>query len=119
MAAPNIFNPSNCTLSRSSLAATTSATAIVSNSAGSNTAVRLTSLYIANVSNSTANFTADIYNGTAVQSNIATGIAVPTGASIVVITKESGIHLVEGESLRLTASANSTLQGTASYEVLS
>lgn len=119
MAAPNIFNPSNCTLARTSLAATTAATAIVTNSAASNTAVRLTSLYVANVGNATASVTADIHNGTTVQSNIAFGISVPANATLVVVTSESKVHLAEGESIRLTASANGTLQGTASYEVLS
>lgn len=119
MAAPNIFNPSNCTLSRSSLTATTAATSIVSNAASSNTAVRVSSLYVANYGNATATLNVDVYNGTAIQSNVVFGVSVPANATIVVITAESKMHLVEGESLRLTASANSTLQGTASYEVLS
>lgn len=119
MAAPNIFNSANCTLARTSLTATTAATAIVTNSAASNTAVRLTSLYVANVGNATASVTADVYNGTAVQSYLAYSINVPANATLVVVTSESKLHLAEGESLRLAASANSTLQGTASYEVLS
>lgn len=119
MSAPNIFNPTTCTLARSSLTATTAATSIVANAAASNTAVRLTSLYVANYGNATATITVDVFNGTSVQSNLTFGIPVPMNSSIVVITKDSGLHLAEGESVRLTASANSTLQGTASYEVLS
>lgn len=119
MAAPNIFNPSNCTLSRSSLTATTSAASIVSNAASSNTAVRVTSLYIANYGTATTAITVDVYNGTAIQSNLAYTVSVPANATLVVITSDSKVHLTEGESIRLTASANNTLQGTASYEVLS
>jgi len=119
MAAPNIFSSANCTLSRTSLTATTAATPIVSNSAGSNTSVRMTSLYVANYGAIPAAITVDVYNGTAVQSNLAYSVVIAANATLVVITSDSKVNLLEGESLRLTASANNTLQGTASYEVLS
>lgn len=119
MAAPNLFNPTNCTLANNSLTATTSPTSLVANAAASNTAVRVCSVLVANTSNATASVTADLYNGTAVLANIASGIVVPPNATLVIITKDSLLHLTEGQSLRLTASANGTLQGTAAYEVLS
>lgn len=119
MAAPNVFNSANCTLTNSFLAATTSPTSLVSNAAASNTVVRVISVYISNNANATSTLIADVYNGTAVQANVAYGVSVPVGSSLVLLAKDSPLHLIEGQSLRLTASANATLQGTASYEVIS
>lgn len=119
MAAPNIFNPSNCTLNRTSLTATTAATAILTNNANSGTAVRLTGLYICNYGNATANCTLDIHNGTSIQSNLIYALPIPVNGTIEVISSAARVHLTEGESIRISANANSTIQATLSYEVLS
>jgi hypothetical protein len=119
MAAPNIFNPSNCTLARTSLTATTAAANLVTNAANSSTAVRLTSLYLCNYGTATANCTLDVHNGTSVLSNITYGLPIPVNATIEVISSASRLHLTEGESIRISANANSTIQATVSYEVLS
>ena len=119
MAAPNIFNPSNCTLSRTSLTATTVAANLVTNAANSGTAVRLTGLYICNYGSATANCTLDIHNGTAIQSNLIYALPIPVSGTIEVISSAARVHLTEGESIRISASANSTIQATVSYEVLS
>lgn len=119
MAAPNIFNPSNCTLSRISITASTVAANLVTNAANSNTAVRLTGLYICNYGTMVANCTLDIHNGTAVMSNLIYAMSIPISGTIEVISAAARVHLIEGESIRISANANNTIQATASYEVLS
>lgn len=119
MAAPNIFNPTTCTLSNAFLALTTSAAAIVSNASSSGTVVRIVSLMVSNVTSSLVTVTADVYSGGTVQANLACGLSVPVGATIVLLSKDSPLHLTEGQSLRLTASANNSLQAVANHEVIS
>lgn len=117
MAAPNIVNVSTITGKTAVQAITTSATAIVSNSAASNKVFKVNSLYISNVDGtSAADLTVDLYRSS-VAYRIASTISVPADSTLDVITKP--IYLEEGDSLRLTASANSDLEGVCSYEEIS
>jgi hypothetical protein len=119
MAAPNIVNVVNISGSTAVQQVTTSATAIVSNTAASNTVVKVNNLVVANVNGTAAaTITATVYRGS-VDYRLAYLISVPAGSSLVVIDKATGIYLQEGDSLRLTASANSYLEAVCSYETLS
>jgi hypothetical protein len=119
MAAPNIVNVTNINGSTAVLAVTTSATAIVSNAAASGTVVKVNNLVVANVNGSAAaTITATIYRSS-VDYRLAYLISVPAGSSLVVLDKATGIYLQEGDSLRLTASANSYLEAVCSYETIS
>lgn len=116
MAAPNIVNVATITGKTSVLAVTASPTAIVSNSAGSNTVVKINALYVANVDGAT-NFTlnVDLFRSS-VAYRIAHVLVVPAGATIDVLTK--AIYLEEGDSLRLTGSTTLKLEGVCSYEII-
>lgn len=117
MAAPNIVNVATITGKTAVQAITTSATAIVTNTAGSNKVFKLNALYVSNVDGiNLASVNVDIFRSSTAY-RIANTITVPADATIDVITK--AIYLEEGDSLRLTASAASRLEAICSYEEIS
>lgn len=117
MTAPNIVNVSTITGKTAVQAVTTSATAIVTNSAGSNKVFKVNALYVANVDGAAlADVTVDLFRGSTAY-RIASTISVPNDASLDVLTK--AVYLEEGDSLRLTASANGDIEAVCSYEEIS
>lgn len=117
MAAPNIVNVSAIYGKTGVLVVTTSATAIITNSAASGKVLKVDSLMVANIdgtNNATVNV--DIYRSSTAY-RIAQVMTVPAGATLDMLSKY--IYLEEGDSLRLTASANSRLEAVASYEEIS
>lgn len=119
MAAPNIVNVATIVGKTAVLAATTSATAIVTNGAASGKVLKINTLNIANVNGtSAADITIDLYRSTTAYRLLYT-VSVPADATLVAISKDTSIYLEEGDSLRLTASANSYLEGVCSYEEIS
>ena len=117
MAAPNIVNVATITGKTAVLAVTTSATAIVTNSAASGKVFKVNALYVSNVDGTNnADLTVDIYRSSTAY-HIAKTVNVPADATLDVISKS--IYLEEGDSLRLTANANSDLEAVCSYEEIS
>ena len=117
MAAPNIVNVATITGKTAVLAVTTSATAIVTNSAASGKVFKVNALYVSNVDGtSNADLTVDIYRSSTAY-HIAKTVNVPADATLDVISKS--IYLEEGDTLRLTANANSDLEAVCSYEEIS
>ena len=77
------------------------------------------SIRITNVNGTTADaITCDIVDSSSGNSRIASTISVPADATLVLIDKNSGIYLEEGDILEGGASANSDLTYTISYEEL-
>jgi hypothetical protein len=119
MAAPNVVNVTTITGKTAVLAVTTAATDIVANAAASGTLVKINTLNVANINGTgSATITASLYRS-ATQNYLAYVIPVPAATSLVVLDKTTQIYLEEGDSLRLTASANSYLTAVCSYEVIS
>jgi hypothetical protein len=124
MAAPNIVNVTSL-IGKSAVVdlTTTSATAVVSNAASSNTVLKINSLIVANVDpTASAAITISYYSaaalgGTATQ--IASTITVPADTSLIVIDKNSAIYLEEDRSIGATASAANDLKVVCSYEEIS
>jgi len=117
MAAPNIVNVSTITGKTAVQAVGTSATAIVSNGAGSNKVLKVNALYVSNVDGSVAaEITVDLYRSS-VAYHLAKTISVPADAALDVLSK--AIYLEEGDDLRLTASAAGDLEAVCSYEEIS
>lgn len=117
MAAPNIVNVSTITGKTAVQAVTTSATAIVSNSAGSGKVFKVNALYVSNIDGTNnADVNVDLYRSS-VAYHIGKTIVVPADATLDVISK--AIYLEEGDSLRLTANANSDIEAVCSYEEIS
>ena len=116
MAAPNIVNVTTITGKTSVLAVTTSATAIVTNSGSSGQVYKINALYVSNVDGTNnADLNVDLYRSSTAY-HIAKTVVVPADATLDVISKS--IYLEEGDSLRLTANANSDLEAVCSYEII-
>jgi hypothetical protein len=119
MANPNIVNVTDIRGKTAVQAVTTSATAIVENTAGSNKVFKINSLTVANIDGvNSADVTVDHLRGGTAR-RIAFTIAVPADSTLVVISKDTSIYLEEGDSLRCTASANGDLEAVCSYEEIS
>lgn len=117
MANPNIVNVTAIYGKTAVQSVTTSATAIVENSAGSNMVYKVNALYVANIDGTNnAEITVDIYRSSTAYRMVST-VVVPADAVLDVISKS--IYLEEGDALRLTANANSDLQAICSYETIS
>ena len=114
MAAPNIVNVSTITGKTAVAALTASATAIVSNGAGSGKVFKVNALYISNVDGA-SNFTTtiDIFRSSTAY-RIAFQIVVPAGATLDIISKP--IYLEEGDSIRALGSTTLKLEAVCSYE---
>ena len=117
MAAPNLIAATTIYGKTAVLAATTSATAIVTNSAASGKVLKINALYVSNI-DASVNYTItmDIFRSSTAY-RIGNVISVPAAATLDVISKS--IYLEEGDTLRLTASANSKLEAVCSYEDIS
>ena len=97
---------------------TTSATAIVTNSASSGEVYKVGSLIVSNIDGTVAaDVTVDLLRGGSSYKIVST-VSVPANATLVVIAKDTGIYLEEGDSLRCLASAAGDLQAVCSYETI-
>ena len=118
MAAPNITGLTAIYGKSAVQAVGTSATAIVTNAAASGKVVKVNGLTVSNVDGvNTCDITVDLYRSSTPY-RLAYLITVPPKSSLVVIGKDAGLYLEEGDSLRLTASAASDLEAVAVYEEL-
>ena len=119
MAAPNIVNVVTITGKTNVQQIGTSATAIVENTAASGKVFKINALIVSNVDGTNpADVTVDIFRSSTAY-RLASTVTVPADATLVVISKDTAIYLEEGDSLRLTASAASDLEGVCSYEEIS
>ena len=117
MAAPNIVNVATITGKLAVQAIGTSPTAIVSNSSSSNKVFKVNALYISNVDGTaSATVNVDVFRSSTAY-HLAKTVLIPADSSLDLLTKS--IYLEEGDSLRLTASAASDLEGVCSYEEIS
>lgn len=119
MATPNIVNVVTISGKTAVLDVTTSATAVVTNSAASGKVFKINSLMITNIDGTNvADITIDLYRSTT-SYFLASTITVPADATLVVISKDNPIYLEEGDAIRCLASANGDLQAICSYEEIS
>lgn len=118
MAAPNIVGVTSILGETDVQSVTTTATAITTNSAASNKLYKINSLIVSNIDGTNdADISVDIFRSS-VAYYIARTITVPADATLVAISKDMGIYLEEGDSLRCEASANGDLQAICSYEII-
>jgi len=123
MANPNIVNVAAIYGNNSTTAlATTDATSIINNAAGSNKVYKVNSIVVANVDGTNAaDITINVYSqddlgGTAYA--IASTISVPADATLIVTDKTTSFYLKEDQSVGATAGAADDLVVTASWEEL-
>ena len=117
MAAPNIVGVTTILGNTQVQQVSTDTTAIVTNSAASGKVFKINALYVSNVDGSNnAELDVDLYRANTAY-YIAKTIVVPADATLDVISKS--VYLLEGDSLRLTASANNDLHAVCSFEEIS
>jgi len=95
MAAPNIVNVTTIIGKTAVQQVTTSATAIVTNSSGSNKVFKINALYVANVDGTNAADISVALHRSSVSYEIAHTVLVPADATLDVISKS--IYLEEGD----------------------
>lgn len=116
MAAPNIVSVNTLIGKTDLMDVTTTATAITT--CATDKLYKVNSLVISNVDGvNVADVTVDIYRG-GTPYHIAKTVTVPADATLIVISKDMGIYLEEGDALRCTASADGDLQASCSYEII-
>ena len=115
MVAPNIVQVTTITGKTDLAAVTTTATAITTCATGK--VYKVNSVVISNISASSATITVDLSRSGPYY--IANAITIPAYATLVVVSKDMGIYLEEGDAIRVAASANNTLHALCSYEIIS
>ena len=122
MANPNIVNVTSILGKNAFLALTTSFQTIVTNANSSDKILKINSLIINNIDGTNASSVSSVIaNATslALLGYLANTISVPGDSSLVLISKDTSIYLLENQVLRLQASSNSDLHATISYEEIS
>ena len=121
MAAPNLVSVG--TITAKSVQAelnTTLTTEILANAAASGKVFKINNILVANIDGSnSADASVFITKSGGSPIAIASTIAVPGDAALVVIDKNTSIYLEEGDNIEAGASANGDLTITISYEELS
>jgi len=124
MAAPNIVNVATITGKTATLAlSTTSMTSLVSNAASSGKVFKINSIIVANIDGvNVCDVTVKLFSQADIGGTgyaLASTVAVPADASLVVLDKNSAIYLEEDRSIGVQASAADDLEVICSYEEIS
>ncbi len=119
MAAPNIVNVSNINGKTVAAALTTTSQNLLVNPASSNQVFKVNTLSVANISGTAAaSVTVTLFRNST-EFRLASTIFVPANATLVIISKDAGIYLEEGDTIRIIASLNNYLHAVCSYESIS
>jgi hypothetical protein len=118
VSAPNILNATSCIGKTTAYAATATVSAVITNTASSNTLYKINTIVATNSSTSATTVSIDLYR-TLTSFPIASNITVPAGTMIVILGKDTPIYLEEGDALRFSAGVASAITTITSYEVIS
>jgi|TARA_Y100000389_G_scaffold72039_1_gene68786 hypothetical protein len=119
MTAPNIVNVTTITGKTAVANSTTSASNIVENTAASGKVIKVNMLSAANVDGvADGDITVNLVRSSTNYA-YAHGLNVPAQATMVIITKDSGIYLEEGDALTIESTVNGDVQVICSYEEIS
>lgn len=118
MAAPNLISSTTIIGKTHAEWVTTTMLPAISNGLNSNQVLRVNSLFVTNVGGAPTTCTVDLYRNS-VSFKLAVDVPVSLGSPVVIIGKDTGIYIEEGDSIRISASQNGLLQFLISYEVMS
>lgn len=119
MSNPNIVQVTNINGNTAVANVTTTATAIVTNNSSSGKVFKLNGILVTNIDGTnTATLTVDLYRGS-VAYVIASNVSILSNTTYTPVDKTLSLYLLEGDSLRVTANANSRLQAVATWEEIS
>jgi hypothetical protein len=121
MAAPNIVNVSQITANTNLANVTTSLQNVVTNDASSGKVYKVNNVQLANYGDAivTANVIFNRSSASPASYYIAGSISVPPTSTLVVVAKDTSFYMEEGDILQMSTSANSSVHGVVSYEVIS
>lgn len=118
MANPNIVNVTDIRGQTNVLTVTTTALTFVSNPADSGAIYKVNTLMVSNIDGAAdSEVTVDLVRSEMTY-KLASTITVPSDSTLIVLSKNTGIYLEEGDSLQLSGSANGDLQAVCSYEII-
>tara|TARA_R100000700_G_C3166169_1_gene141266 strand:- start:1253 stop:1618 length:366 start_codon:yes stop_codon:yes gene_type:complete len=121
MAAPNLVNVATITAkSVQADLSTTLTTEILANGSSSGKVFKINNILVANIDGTnSADASVAITKSGGSPIMIASTIAVPADSTLVVVDKDTGLYLEEGDNIEAGASAASDLTITINYEELS
>ena len=121
MAAPNLVNVATITAkSVQADLSTTLTTEILANGSSSGKVFKINNILVANIDGTnSADASVAITKSGGSPIMIASTIAVPADSTLVVVDKDTGLYLEEGDNIEAGASAASDLVITINYEELS
>ena len=121
MAAPNLVNVATITAKSVQAAlSTTLTTEILANGSSSGKVFKVNNILVANIDGTnSADASVAITKSGGSPIMIASTIAVPADSTLVVVDKDTGLYLEEGDNIEAGASAASDLVITINYEELS
>jgi len=118
MATPNLLVSTSMTGKTDVLDVTTSAQKITENTTASNKIYKVSHLMVANIDGeSDTTVTIDLYRANTAYM-IAKTISVPADSTLVVLTKDNGLYLEEGDKIRVASANTSALQAICSYDII-
>lgn len=118
MTAPNIVSVATITGKTAVANLTTSAANVITNSAGSNSVIKVNNIMMSNYT--AGSLTGNIYlNRSGTQSVLAGTVTVPGYSLLTIIGKDTSFYMEEGDVLQANSSANSSISITTSYEIIS
>ena len=104
---------------RTTVAALTTITSnVITNSSGSSTVDKLNNVILSNYTGTSVSANVIINRGSTVY-YLGGAIVVPPNSTLVLLGKDTSVYLEEGDVLQANASANSSINFTASYELIS
>jgi len=116
MANPNIVNVSAIYGNTGFLSITTSAANVVVNPGGSGAVYKLNTLLVSNINASSSAAVTIELNRSGTNTAIVKNVALATGGSLVAISKDSSLYLLEGDIIQASGNVASSLQAVASWE---
>ena len=119
MANPNIANVATINGNANGLALTASLQAIVTNSSSSNKIYKVHTLMIANTQSITGIGTATVTLGSGNEFYLGSAIRIPGYASLVLISKEAPIYLIEDSKIELKQDTGGNLEAVCSWDEIS
>lgn len=119
MANPNLANVSTGYGAMAFQNVTTVFANILVNSSTSNTILKVNSLLLNNIDagSNIGNVTLTVSNA-GVTYNLLTNVSVPVQSSMVAITKDSTIYVLEGQYVQIKASSNNVVHAVASFDTI-
>jgi hypothetical protein len=121
MSGPNIVNVSQITANTNLANVTTVAANVVTNAANSDRVYKVNNIQLSNYSGAavSANVIFNRSSASPATYFIAGSISIPATSTLVVVAKDTSFYMEEGDVLQLSCSANSTVHGVVSYEIIS